>query len=125
MCIYLCVGNTCVIVTGSCLVCDINKEFGIDDPASVFILDIHAHTNTTSGPITFTHIHNNTDTNTQTDTFKCVCTHMGTHIYTATTIQHRYICTNTYVVGFGGERGGGVCCLLEVPEGCICQVNVL
>ena len=24
-----------------------------------------------------------------------------------------------------GDRGGGVCCLLEVPEGCSCQVNVL
>ena len=31
------------------------------------------------------------------------------------------------VVGMGVERGwgGGVCCLLEVPEGCSCQVNVL
>ena len=24
-----------------------------------------------------------------------------------------------------GDRYGGVCCLLEVPEGCSCQVNVL
>ena len=24
-----------------------------------------------------------------------------------------------------GGWGGGVCCLLEVPEGCSCQVNVL
>ena len=24
-----------------------------------------------------------------------------------------------------GNRGGGVYCLLEVPEGCSCQVNVL
>ena len=24
-----------------------------------------------------------------------------------------------------GDRGGGVCCLLEVPEGCSCQVNAL
>ena len=24
-----------------------------------------------------------------------------------------------------GDRGGGVCCLLEVPEGCSCQVNIL
>ena len=24
-----------------------------------------------------------------------------------------------------GDRGDGVCCLLEVPEGCSCQVNVL
>ena len=24
-----------------------------------------------------------------------------------------------------GDRGGGVYCLLEVPEGCSCQVNVL
>ena len=24
-----------------------------------------------------------------------------------------------------GDRGGGVHCLLEVPEGCSCQVNVL
>ena len=33
------------------------------------------------------------------------------------------------VVGVGwdmeGDRGDGVCCLLEVPEGCSCQVNVL
>ena len=31
------------------------------------------------------------------------------------------------VVGMGcGEGwGGGVCCLLEVPEGCSCQVNIL
>ena len=31
------------------------------------------------------------------------------------------------VVGMGcGRRwGGGVCCLLEVPEGCSCQVNIL
>ena len=27
--------------------------------------------------------------------------------------------------GCGEGRGGGVCCLLEVPEGCRCQVNVL
>ena len=27
--------------------------------------------------------------------------------------------------GCGGDRGGGVCGLLEVPEGCSCQVNVL
>ncbi|KAK2171400.1 hypothetical protein NP493_1072g01008 [Ridgeia piscesae] len=27
--------------------------------------------------------------------------------------------------GCGGGRGGGVCCLLEVSEGCSCQVNVL
>ena len=26
---------------------------------------------------------------------------------------------------YGGGQGGGVCCLLEVPEGCRCQVNVL
>ena len=24
-----------------------------------------------------------------------------------------------------GDTGGGVCCLLEVPEGCSCQVNIL
>ena len=24
-----------------------------------------------------------------------------------------------------GDRGDGVCCLLEVPEGCSCQVNIL
>ena len=24
-----------------------------------------------------------------------------------------------------GDRGGGVSCLLEVPAGCSCQVNVL
>ena len=24
-----------------------------------------------------------------------------------------------------GDRGGGVYCLLEVPEGCSCQVNIL
>ena len=24
-----------------------------------------------------------------------------------------------------GDRYGGVCCLLEVPEGCSCQINVL
>ena len=24
-----------------------------------------------------------------------------------------------------GDRGGGVCCLLEVHEGCSCQVNDL
>ena len=24
-----------------------------------------------------------------------------------------------------GGWGGGVCCLLEVPEGCSCQVNIL
>ena len=27
--------------------------------------------------------------------------------------------------GVWGDRGGGVCCLLEMPEGCSCQVNVL
>ena len=27
--------------------------------------------------------------------------------------------------GVEGDRGGGVCCLLEVAEGCSCQVNVL
>ena len=27
--------------------------------------------------------------------------------------------------GVEGDRGDGVCCLLEVPEGCSCQVNVL
>ena len=27
--------------------------------------------------------------------------------------------------GVEGDRGGGVCFLLEVPEGCSCQVNVL
>ena len=27
--------------------------------------------------------------------------------------------------GCGGDMGGGVCCLLAVPEGCSCQVNVL
>ncbi|KAK2179666.1 hypothetical protein NP493_479g02004 [Ridgeia piscesae] len=27
--------------------------------------------------------------------------------------------------GVEGDRGGGVYCLLEVPEGCSCQVNVL
>ena len=27
--------------TGSCLVCDVNKELGNDDPASAFILDIN------------------------------------------------------------------------------------
>ena len=28
--------------------------------------------------------------------------------------------------GVEGDRdGGGVCCLLEVPEGCSCQVNIL
>ena len=32
------------------------------------------------------------------------------------------------VVGMGcggGLGGGGVCCLLEVPQGCSCQVNIL
>ena len=29
------------------------------------------------------------------------------------------------VVGMGGGWGGGVCCLLEVPQGCSCQVNIL
>ena len=35
------------------------------------------------------------------------------------------------VMGEGGgmdvewNRGGGVCCLLDVPEGCSCQVNIL
>ena len=24
-----------------------------------------------------------------------------------------------------GDRGGGVCCLLQVPEVCSCQVNIL
>ena len=24
-----------------------------------------------------------------------------------------------------GNRGDGMCCLLEVPEGCSCQVNIL
>ena len=28
-------------------------------------------------------------------------------------------------MGCGGGRGGGVYWLLEVPEGCNCQVNVL
>jgi len=28
-------------------------------------------------------------------------------------------------MGCGGDRGGCVCCLLEVPERCSCQVNVL
>ena len=27
--------------------------------------------------------------------------------------------------GVEGDRGGGVCCLLDVPEACSCQVNVL
>ena len=27
--------------------------------------------------------------------------------------------------GVEGDRGCDVCCLLEVPEGCNCQVNVL
>ena len=29
--IFICVGNTNVIVTGSCLVCDVNKDFGNED----------------------------------------------------------------------------------------------
>ena len=38
---FIYVGNTCVVVTGSCLVCDVNKELGKDDdPASASILDI-------------------------------------------------------------------------------------
>ena len=28
-------------------------------------------------------------------------------------------------MGCGGGQGGGVCCLMGVPEGCSCQVNVL
>ena len=37
---FIYVGNTCVVVTGSCLVCDVNKELGNDEhPASVSILD--------------------------------------------------------------------------------------
>ena len=28
-------------------------------------------------------------------------------------------------MGCGGGLGGGVCCLLEVPQGCSCQVNIL
>ena len=28
-------------------------------------------------------------------------------------------------MGVEGDRGGGVSCLLEVPEGCSCQVNIL
>ena len=28
-------------------------------------------------------------------------------------------------MGCGGGWGGGVCCLLEVPQGCSCQVNIL
>ena len=28
-------------------------------------------------------------------------------------------------MGCGGGWGGGVCCLLEVPERCSCQVNIL
>ena len=27
--------------------------------------------------------------------------------------------------GVDGDRCGGVCCLLEVPERCSCQVNIL
>ena len=37
-CIY--VGNTCVIVTGSCLVYTVNKELGNEDPASASFHDI-------------------------------------------------------------------------------------
>ena len=38
-CIYLYMWlNTCVIVTGSCHVCDVNKELGNDDPASASCL---------------------------------------------------------------------------------------
>ena len=38
--IFICVGNTCVIVTGYCLVYDVNKELGNEDPASASIIDI-------------------------------------------------------------------------------------
>ena len=39
--IFICVGNTCVIVTGSCLVCGVNKELGNEDSASASIIDIY------------------------------------------------------------------------------------
>ena len=39
MYIFIYVGNTCAIVTGSCLVYTVNKELGNDDPASASILD--------------------------------------------------------------------------------------
>jgi hypothetical protein len=39
--IFICVDNTCVIVTGSCLVCDVNTELGNEDPASASIIDIY------------------------------------------------------------------------------------
>ena len=38
--VFIYVGNTCDIVTGSCLVCDVNKELGNDDPPTMSILDI-------------------------------------------------------------------------------------
>ena len=39
MCNFIHVGNTSVIVIGSCLVYTVNKELGNTDPASVSILD--------------------------------------------------------------------------------------
>ena len=37
--IFIYVGNTCVIVTGSCLVYTVNKELGNEDPASASFHD--------------------------------------------------------------------------------------
>ena len=35
------------------------------------------------------------------------------------------VCGRDGVWRGGGGRDGGVCCLLEVPEGCSCQINIL
>ena len=48
MYIFIYVGNTCVIVTGSCPVSDVNKELGNDDPASASILDSNKATSYTN-----------------------------------------------------------------------------
>ena len=43
MCNFIHVGNTSVIVTGSCLVYTVNKELGNTDPASASILDTNIY----------------------------------------------------------------------------------
>ena len=58
-CIYIFIymGNTCVIVTGSCLVCDVNKDLGNDDHPASSILDTHTHARTHARTHTHTHTH--------------------------------------------------------------------
>ena len=43
MCNFIHVGNTSVIVTGSCLVYTVNKELGNTDPATASMLDTNIY----------------------------------------------------------------------------------